>query len=154
MHGRRLIAAGSFALLTLAASGPLQAADGAALYAANCVACHQPDGNGSEGLAPPLAGVLAKRAQSANGREYLAQVLVSGMVGNITSRGVKYNGNMPAAPLSDEELSAVMEYVLTTFNNVSQPMPAELFSAARGKALAPSAVRQQRERVLAEVGGE
>jgi mono/diheme cytochrome c family protein len=152
MHGRRLTSAGTFALLTLAASGSLQAADGAGLYAANCVACHQPDGNGSEGLAPPLAGVLAKRAQSPNGREYLAQVLVSGMVGTITSRGVKFNGNMPAATLSDEELAAVMGYVLTTFNNVSQPMPVELFGAARAKALTPSAVRQQRERVLAEVG--
>lgn len=152
MHGRRPFFAGSFALLTLAASGPLRAADGARLYEAHCVVCHQPDGNGAEGLAPPLTAVLAKRAQSASGREYLAQVLVSGMVGNIISRGVKYNGNMPAASLSDEELAAVMGYVLTTFNAVSQPMSAELFSAARGKALTPSAVRQQRERVLAEVG--
>jgi hypothetical protein len=31
-------------------------------------------------------------------------------------------------------------------------MPAELFGAARGKALTPSAVRRQRERVLAETG--
>jgi len=152
MHGRRLFFASTFALLTLAASGPLRAADGAKLYEGHCVACHQPDGNGAEGLAPPLAGVLAKRAQSASGREYLAQVLVSGMVGNITSRGVRYNGNMPPATLSDEELVAVVDYVLTTFNAVSQPLPTELFSAARGKALTPSAVRQQRERVLAEVG--
>lgn len=151
MHGRRFILAGSIALLTLAASGPLRA-DGAKLYEAHCVACHQPDGNGAEGMAPPLAGVLAKRAQSASGREYLAQVLVSGMIGTITSRGVKYNGNMPAATLSDAELAEVMGYVLATFNNVSQPLPAELFGAARGKALTPSAVRQQRERVLAEVG--
>ena len=152
MHERRLFSAGAFALLTLAASGSLQAADGAKLYEANCAVCHQPDGNGSEGLAPSLVDVLAKRAQSAVGREYLAQVLVSGMVGTITSRGVKYNGNMPAATLSDEELVAVMGHVLTTFNKVSQPMPAELFSAARAKASTPSAVRQQRERVLAEVG--
>jgi len=152
MHGRRLILAGSIAVLTLAASGPLRAADGSKLYETHCVACHQPDGNGAEGLAPPLAGVLAKRAQSVSGREYLAQVLVSGMIGTITSRGVKYNGNMPAAPLSDEELAAVMGHVLATFNNVSQPLPVELFSAARSKALTPSAVRQLRERVLAEVG--
>lgn len=151
MNGRRLVFAGTVTLLTLATSGPLWA-DGAKLYAANCVACHQPDGNGSEGMAPPLAGVLAKRAQSASGREYLAQVLVSGMIGSITSRGIQYNGNMPAATLSDDELVAVMGYVLTTFNKVSQPLPAELFTAARGKALTPSAVRKLRERVLAEVG--
>lgn len=152
MHGRKLRFVGAFALLTLVASGPLRAADGAKLYEGHCVACHQPDGNGAEGLAPPLAGVLSKRAQSTSGRENLAQVLVSGMIGTITSRGIKYNGNMPAATLSDEELAAVMGHVLATFNNVSQPLPAELFRAARGKALTPSAVRQQRERVLAEVG--
>jgi hypothetical protein len=45
-----------------------------------------------------------------------------------------------------------MGHVLRTFNKVSQPIPAELFAAARAKALSPSAVRQQRERVLAEVG--
>ena len=152
MHGCKLRFVGAFALLTLLASGPLRAADGAKLYEGHCVACHQPDGNGAEGLAPPLAGVLAKRAQSTSGREYLAQVLVSGMIGTITSRGIKYNGNMPAATLSDEELVAVMGHVLATFNGVSQPLPVELFIAARGKALAPSAVRQLRERVLAEVG--
>jgi mono/diheme cytochrome c family protein len=152
MHVRRFFLAGSTVLLMVAASGSLQAADGAKLYEAHCVACHQPDGNGAEGLAPPLAGVLTKRAQSTSGREYLAQVLVSGMIGTITSRGVKYNGNMPAATLSDEELVAVMGHVLATFNGVSQPLPVELFIAARGKALTPSAVRQLRERVLAEVG--
>ena len=151
MHGRKLILAGSIAMLTLVASGPLRA-DGAKLYEAHCAVCHQPDGNGSEGIAPPLAEVLAKRAQTASGREYLAQVLVSGMVGTITSRGIKYNGNMPAATLSDQELAAVMGHVLGTFNKVSQPIPAELFAAARARALSPSAVRQQRERVLAEVG--
>lgn len=30
--------------------------DGAALYASNCAACHQPDGSGLTGAFPPLAG--------------------------------------------------------------------------------------------------
>lgn len=143
--------AAAVALLTLVASGPLLA-DGASLYQAHCVACHQPDGNGAEGLAPPLTDVLSKRAKSDSGREYLAQVLVSGMVGSITSRGVKYNGNMPAATLSDDELAAVMGYVLTDFNSSAQPLPAALFANARRKGLTPAAVRQQRERVVAELG--
>lgn len=152
MHLDRLPLVLTAAVLTMAASGPLRA-DGAALYASHCVACHQPDGNGAEGLAPPLAGVLEKRAQVAGGREYLAQVVVSGMVGSITSRGVKYNGNMPsAATLSDEELSAVMGYVLSAFNASPQQMPAALFAGARRNGLQPTAVRRQRERILAEVG--
>lgn len=151
MHVRRIPFVTTLALLAFAASGPLRA-DGAALYAAHCVACHQPDGNGAEGLAPPLSGVLAKRAQSDRGREYLAQVLVSGMVGNITSRGVKYNGNMPAATLSDQELSEVLGYVLSNFNASPLQLPATLFASARRKGLQPAAVRQQREQIIAEVG--
>jgi len=152
MHVRRLSIVATFALITFAASGALRA-DGAALYATHCVACHQPDGNGAEGLAPPLTGVLAKRAKVPGGREYLAQVVVSGMVGTITSRGVKYNGNMPsAAALSDEELSEVLGYVLARFNDSPLPMPVTLFVGARNKGLQPMAVRQQRERILAEVG--
>ena len=140
------------ALLACAGSGPVRA-DGAALYAAHCVACHQPDGNGAEGLAPPLAGVLQQWAKLAAGREYLAQVLVSGMVGSITSRGVKYNGNMPsAADLSDEELAAVMGYVMSNFNASPLQLPAALFADARSKAVQPAAVRRQRERFLAEAG--
>lgn len=137
--------------LMMAASGPLRA-DGASLYQAHCTACHQPDGNGAEGLAPPLTDVLAKRAKAQSGREYLAQVLVSGMIGNITSRGIKYNGNMPPANLTDDELALVTSFVLATFNANSPPLPATLFADARRKALTPSAVRQLRERVLAEVG--
>lgn len=152
MRIARLPMLAAFAVLATAVSDPLLA-DGAALYATHCVACHQPDGNGAEGLAPPLAGVLEKRASVAGGREYLAQVVISGMVGGIVSRGVKYNGNMPsAATLSDEELSALMGYVLSAFNASSLQMPAALFAGARSKGMQPTAVRQQRERVLAEVG--
>ena len=140
------------ALLACTGSGAVRA-DGAALYAAHCVACHQPDGNGAEGLAPPLAGVLEKWAKVAAGREYLAQVMVSGMVGSVISRGVKYNGNMPsAAELSDDELSAVMGYVLSSFNASPLQIPATLFASARSKGLQPAAVRRQRERFLAEIG--
>ena len=139
------------ALVACAGTGTVSA-DGAALYATHCVACHQPDGNGAEGLAPPLAGALGKLASVPGGRDYLAQVIVSGMVGKITSGGVKDDGNMPAAPLSDDEMSSVMGYVLSTFNASSQEMPAALFARARGKRLQPAAVRKQRERIRAEVG--
>ena len=141
----------SCALLACAGGGPASA-DGAALYAAHCVACHQSDGNGAEGLAPPVAGVLGKLAGVPGGRDYLAQVMVSGMIGKITSRGVNYDGNMPAAALSDEEMSSVMGYVLGTFNASSQEIPAALFARARGKRVQPSAVRKLRERIRAEVG--
>ncbi len=125
----KLILASSIAMLTLAASGPLRA-DGAKLYEAHCAVCHQPDGNGSEGIAPPLADVLAKRAQSASGREYTSPVAVSGMVGTMTSRGVKYNGATcrPGTPVRPGTSPRSMGHVLSTFNKVSQPLPTELFT--------------------------
>lgn len=141
----------SCALLALTGNGAAWA-DGAELYAAHCAACHQPDGNGAEGLAPPLAGVLGKLAGTVGGREYLAQVVASGMVGKIASRGVEYNGNMPAAPLTDDEMSSVMGFVLSSFNAGAQEIPAALFAEARDRRLQPSAVRRLRERILEQVG--
>ncbi|MBK7768729.1 MAG: cytochrome c [Sulfuritalea sp.] len=133
MRLRRTPLLTSCALLACVGSGPVSA-DGAALYATHCVACHQPDGNGAEGLAPAggrRAGQAA-RCQAARGC----------LAGNgfrhgrkITSRGVNYDGNMPAVALTDEEMSSVMGYVLTTFNAGSQNIPAALFAKARGKRL-------------------
>jgi mono/diheme cytochrome c family protein len=129
------------------------APDGASVYTARCIVCHQPDGEGTPGIAPPLAGTLAKRATTESGRKYFAQVLVSGMVGTIKSRGMKFNGNMPTfAALPDEELAAAIGYVLRTFNDVSEPVPIEHFAAARAAALASADVSKLRARVIAEVG--
>lgn len=133
-------------------AGPCRA-DGAALYATHCVACHQPDGEGAPGLAPPLAGTLARRGADPRGREYLAQVLVSGMVGTITARGVKFNGNMPTfAALPDAQLAALLGYVLDHFNGVPEPVDAALFAAARSRALPSAEVARLRGRVVAEIG--
>lgn len=142
----------AMAMTALATANPAQA-DGAALYATHCVACHQPDAEGAPGLAPPLAGTMAKRAASPVGRAYFAQVLVSGMVGTITSRGMKFNGNMPSfAALPDDELAAVIGHVLATFNGVTEPPTREDFVAARAKALPPNEVSKLRERVRAQLG--
>jgi mono/diheme cytochrome c family protein len=150
----------SFLILTLlvAAIGlslPARAAsaEGATVYATRCVVCHQSDGEGAPGLAPPLAGTLAKRAVTDSGRRYFAQVLISGMVGTIKSRGMKFNGNMPTfAALPDQELAAAISYVLRTFNDISEPFPIENLAAARAAALASADVSKLRARVIAEVG--
>lgn len=109
----------------------VQAGDGAAVYAAHCAACHQPDGAGAVGLAPPLQGTLGKRLASEAGRQYLAGVLVSGLAGRLEVKGVVYNGIMPAWPqLSDGELAAALSHVLQTFNQAELPAGAEMPSPA------------------------
>lgn len=130
-----------------------QAATGAELFAANCQACHQASGEGAPGIAPPLTGTLAKRAALPEGRAWLAQTLVSGMTGPITSRGEPYNGIMPPfAALPDADLAAVLGHVLGTFNGSNAVPSPEDFAAARARSVKPSEHRAQRSRLLAQTG--
>jgi len=140
-------------LATVLLPGLSWAASGAELFAAHCQACHQAAGEGTPGIAPPLAGTLAKRAALPEGRAWLAQTLVSGMTGPITSRGEPYNGIMPPfAALPDADLMAVMTYVLAQFNDSHAVPNPEDFAAARARSVKPSEHRAQRSRLLAQTG--
>jgi mono/diheme cytochrome c family protein len=91
------------------------------IFKDRCVLCHQEDAHGAAGVAPSLVGTLVPYLASADGKRYLAQILISGMIGPIDTEGHKFNGMMPSfrADLSDTELAAVINYVLGTFNGVS-----------------------------------
>lgn len=112
------------------------AADGKAVYAANCASCHQPDGAGADGLAPPLQGTLGKRLAV---RQYVPGIVLSGLAGKMVSKGVTYTGMMPSwAHLPDAELAAVVNYVLGSFNAVELPathvpFTSEDFAALRAR---------------------
>ncbi len=127
------------ALLCGLAAGPASAQDGKAVYDAHCAACHQPDGAGALGLAPPLAGTLGKRIAVPEGRKYLPGIVISGLAGKMESKGVIYEGLMPSwQQLSDGELAAVLNHVLTTFNAAElpagfKPIEVEELAAARAK---------------------
>lgn len=143
--------------LALAASLVLpvaaKAATGAELFAAHCQACHQASGEGAPGIAPPLTGTLAKRATLPEGRAWLAQTLVSGMTGPITSRGEPYNGIMPPfVALSDADLLAVLGHVLGKFNDGAPVPTADDIATARARSVKPSEHRAQRSRLLQQTG--
>jgi mono/diheme cytochrome c family protein len=136
-------------------SAQVAAANGGDLFGKHCVACHQADGEGIPGLAPPLVGALKKVAEVDQGRTYIAHVLVSGMAGTIKTRVGNFTGVMPSqAALSDQELAAIASYVLATFNDSPVALKPEGFAALRGKPLPPGEVRKLREQVLAQVGGQ
>jgi mono/diheme cytochrome c family protein len=127
--------------------------DAAALYASHCIACHQPEGEGTIGIAPAVAGTLAKRAATPEGRDFLAQILITGMSGPITSQGQRYSGNMPSFAIApDTDLAAALNYVLETFNASPVRLTAENFAAARARPATPAEVRKTRERLVAQVG--
>ena len=120
------------------------------MYAANCISCHQANGQGIPGAFPPLAGGhAADLVQAEGGRSYLLHALVYGVQGQIVVAGQTYNGLMPAWPqLSDAEIAAVLSYVIRAWDNgaaldagVADFTPDEV-AAVRGKDLASTAVLQ------------
>jgi mono/diheme cytochrome c family protein len=126
--------------------------DGAALFAARCVPCHQADATGADGLAPSLAGTLKNYLTTTEGKQYLSQIAVSGMAGRIESQGRVVVGMMPSfkTDLSDAEIAAVVNYVLGHFNGVADaPIAPAAIAAARQAGPTPTETRKLREKIKA-----
>ena len=107
----------SIAELTARAGGAAGVVDGAQIYAAQCVACHQATGAGLPAVFPPLAAsewVLAKAAVP-------IQILLHGISGSLTVKGVSYKGEMPDfhEKLGDAEIAAVLTHVRANFGNAA-----------------------------------
>jgi mono/diheme cytochrome c family protein len=108
------------------AAGVPAEADGAALYASNCAACHQAAGQGVPGAFPPLAGHTHDLYEAE--RTYLLDVLLFGLQGQITVAGMPYNGMMPAWPqLSDAEIAALANHITVEWDG--EPAGFEAFTA-------------------------
>ena len=143
-------------MLLIAPAAAGAAPNGAAIFAARCVACHQADGTGADGLAPSLAGTLKTYLANTDGKQYLSQILVSGMAGRIESQGRVLVGMMPnfRADLTDADIAAVVNYVLGHFNSVAgtsaaQPITPAAITAARTAAPTPTDTRKLREKIKA-----
>ena len=90
---------------------------GKALYLVSCSACHQPNGQGSEGIAPPLAGTRWPDESE----DRLARIVLHGLRGPITVAGKEYNLEMPAMGFfDDQEIAAILTYIRTTWGGKSQ----------------------------------
>ncbi|GEM81998.1 cytochrome c-552 [Meiothermus hypogaeus NBRC 106114] len=109
------------------------AAQASPLYA-QCQGCHQPTGAGIPGVFPPLAGHVPEILAAKGGREYLIQVLLYGLQGQITVKGAKYQGAMPAyTQLKDEEIAGLLNHISTQWGN-KFPTGQQAFTAAEVKA--------------------
>ena len=98
--------------------------DGAALYTANCQACHQENGEGLKGAFPPLKGSSIVLSDSA---ELMVNIVMNGYEG-LASQGY---GPMPPIGttnnLTAEQLSAIMNHEKTSWgNNAKKVTPDEI----------------------------
>ncbi|MCH2101555.1 MAG: c-type cytochrome [Planctomycetes bacterium] len=103
---------------------------GLQLYADTCGACHQMDGEGLAGLAPPLADSewLQKPI------EKLASIALFGLSGPIEVRGESWNMTMPGwAQLSDHEIADVLSYVTTEWGAEARHVQADEVARVRKK---------------------
>ena len=100
---------------------------GEAVYKANCIACHGPEGKGVEGAFPPLAGSDYLNSDHKRG----IQAVVKGLSGKITVNGKEYNSVMPAVALKDDEVANVLTFVLNSFGNKGGQVSAADVAKAR-----------------------
>ncbi|WP_192822848.1 copper-containing nitrite reductase [Rufibacter sp. LB8] len=103
---------------------------GKAVYAQNCQACHQAEGQGIKGAFPPLANsdYLNENVDRAIG------VVVHGLEGQIKVNGELYNSTMPQLKLTDEQVANVMTYVYSQWGNKGGEVKPEQVKKARAKA--------------------
>jgi nitrite reductase (NO-forming) len=99
---------------------------GKEIYSSQCVTCHMEQGEGIEGVYPPLAKsdyLMADKNRS------IDQVL-HGLTGEIKVNGVVYDGVMAGyQAMSDNEISDVLNYVRNSFGNKGAAVtPAEVKS--------------------------
>jgi mono/diheme cytochrome c family protein len=143
--------------LALGIALPALAEDGQQLYVEQCVACHEEDGRGVPGIYPPLADRIGRFVELPEGRAYLARVVIHGLFGPIRVEDRPYNGLMPPQPdLSDAEIAAILNYVLTKLGPEQLPAGFEPLSAAevagyREPKATFSAMRKEREALLAQL---
>ena len=102
--------------------------DGAQVYAAKCVACHQATGQGVPGVFPPLAGSEWVLGDD----KLLVQIPLHGVSGPLQVKGTAYSGAMPSfVALSDEEIAAVLSHVRSTWGNGAAPVSTQTVKAGR-----------------------
>jgi nitrite reductase (NO-forming) len=87
---------------------------GKALFAGTCSTCHQANGEGMEGVFPPLA----KSSVLAATPKRIVDIMLHGLNGPVTVNGKDYNTTMPAmTQLTDDEVANIGTYVLNSWGN-------------------------------------
>lgn len=112
-------------------SGNPMVARGKVVYENICALCHNVDGTGKPGQAPPFVGSEWVTGVPAR----MIQIPLTGLNGPISVAGKDWALAMPAmgAGLSDDDLAAVLTYIRTTFGNKASDITPEQVKAIRAK---------------------
>jgi len=103
---------------------------GAGVFANNCQACHQANGEGVPDAFPPLA-----KSDYLNGDKIRAiRTVTGGLQTKLVVNGHEFNGVMPAWTLPDEEIADVLTYVYSKWGNSGLDVTTEEVAAHRVKA--------------------
>lgn len=102
---------------------------GAAIYAHNCIACHEADGSGAPRIYPPLPGNAD--LLSANPASTL-RIILDGAE-TVTTPRAPNTGSMPgyAKQLSDTEVADVTNYVRNSWGNAAPQVTSDEVARAR-----------------------
>ncbi len=95
---------------------------GKQLFKGTCSTCHQAEGQGLEGVFPPLAGsdYLMADKQRAIG------IVLNGLTGPVQVNGKAYNSVMPAmSQLNDDEIANILTFVRNTWGNKGDAVTAQ-----------------------------
>jgi nitrite reductase (NO-forming) len=110
-----------------------QVAAGKTLFAGTCATCHQPEGQGLEGVFPPLA----KSDYIAADPKRVPTVMLHGLTGPVKVNGKDYNSNMPPmSQLTDDEVANLATYVLNSWGNPGGKVTSDEAAAIRKQAAA------------------
>jgi mono/diheme cytochrome c family protein len=110
--------------------GGLQASltRGKQVYLEQCLACHQADALGVQGMNPPLV----KTKYILGDKPTLVKIVLNGMTGDLDINGDTYHNVMaPHSDLTDQQIADVLTYVRNSFGNKASAVTAAQVKAIR-----------------------
>ncbi|MDO3643013.1 cytochrome c [Mucilaginibacter sp. L3T2-6] len=103
--------------------------NGSAVYQTHCQNCHGTNGEGLQGLIPPLTDSTYLKTN----KNILACIIKNGVKGKITVGNKQFEGEMPASGLAPVEIAQVLTYINNSFGNKSGTFTTEDVNADLGK---------------------
>lgn len=103
---------------------------GKAQYTVICGACHQLNGMGLEGLAPPLID----SDWAVGSPERLTRIVLNGVRGKINVKGKNWELEMPPLNiLSDDDIASLLTYIRREWGHTASPVSPELVQKVRAE---------------------